>query len=195
MGARLARRDDLLAIRDVLVRAFADDPQLNFILQKTRESFEAFFEVSTNRLTFPHGLVYCDDQHRGAALWTPPGKFHVSWYSQLLNVPYWGRAIGWSRLPRILRATQPLTDAHPKEPHFYLMAIGVDAAHRGKGIAAELMGPVLAKCDAARTAAYLEASKPDLVPLYARFGFEVQREIQLGHDGPPMVTMLRRPRS
>lgn len=191
MTARLAREDDLPAVRSVLARAFIDDPQLKWVLAPGFAALEAFFEVTTNKLTFPFGEVLCDEHHRGAALWTPPGKFEIAWYQQLVNVPTWARAIGWLRLIPILRATSVLTDAHPKEPHYYLFAIGVDAQHRGKGLAAELIEPVLAKCDATGTAAYLEASTPELVPLYARFGFRAQREIRLGGDGPPVTTMFR----
>lgn len=194
--ARLARREDLTAVREVLVRAFLDDPQLNWILAPGRASFEAFFEVATERLTFPFGHVWCDDQHRAAALWAPPGKFDIAWYAQLRNLPTWGRAIGWSRLLKVMRATDALTAAHPKEPHFYLLAIGVDPDHRGKGLSAELINPVLAQCDATKTLAYLEASKPQLVPLYAKFGFRVQQEFPLGGPGGPIVTtMLRSPRA
>jgi hypothetical protein len=42
--------------------------------------------------------------------------------------------------------------------------------------------------------AYLEASKPDLVPYYSRFGFEVTGEIKLPDGGPPMFPMWRNPR-
>ncbi|MFT3711303.1 MAG: GNAT family N-acetyltransferase [Archangium sp.] len=193
MTARLARKEDLPAVRAVLARAFVDDPQLKFVLAPGFAALEAFFEVTTNKLTFPYGEVLCDDQMRGAALWTPPGKFQISWYQQLLNAPMWARAIGWLRLIPMLRATAPLDDAHPKEPHYYLFAIGVEREHRGKGLSAQLIEPVTAKCDATGTLAYLEASSPDLVPLYARFGFRAQREIRLGGDGPPVTTMLRTP--
>jgi GNAT superfamily N-acetyltransferase len=191
---RLARADELPALTKLLVRAFADDPPMNWILQSgaARErSFETFFQVAVERLTFPFGEVYCDDELRGVALWTPPGKWRLRWYEQLRDLPAWGRAIGWSRLAFIANATAALTAAHPHAPHHYLLAIGVDTAHRGKGLARALIEPVLARCDAEHLPAYLEASRPALVPVYERFGFKVQQEVRLGTDGPPMFPMWR----
>ena len=51
----------------------------------------------------------------------------------------------------------------------------------------------LNRCDAEYAPAYLESSKPDNVPYYLRFGFEVTGEITLP-DGPSLIPMWRRPR-
>lgn len=191
---RKARPEDLPALRQLLIRAFADDPPMNWILQggaARDRAFDAFFEVALERLTFPFGEVYCDDELRGCALWTPPNKWRLHWWQQLRDLPSWGRAIGWSRLAFMGRATAKLTSAHPEAPHYYLLALGVDEAHRGKGLASALVKPMLARCDAEGRPAYLEASKPELVPLYAHLGFTLTQEIHLGSDGPPMFLMWR----
>jgi hypothetical protein len=56
------------------------------------------------------------------------------------------------------------------------------------------MRHALGRCDRECALAYLEASKPDNVPFYQRFGFEVMGEIRVG-AAPPLTPMLRRPRS
>ena len=196
VSIRHARLEDLPALRQVVIRACDDDPPMNWILQggaAKERAFDAFFKVSLEHLTFPFGEVYCDDELHGAALWTPPGKWRLHWWQQVRDLPSWGRAMGWSRLAFIARATAKLTASHPEEPHYYLLAIGVDADQRGKGLASALVKPVLDRCDAEGMPAYLEASKPALVPLYQRFGFTLKHEIPIG-DGPPMFAMWRPPR-
>jgi hypothetical protein len=54
-------------------------------------------------------------------------------------------------------------------------------------------GPALELCDRDGVPAYLEASKEDNVPFYARHGFRVTREIKLPR-GPIMYAMWREPR-
>lgn len=55
-----------------------------------------------------------------------------------------------------------------------------------------LLDDVLARCDEGATAAYLEASRPESVPFYERFGFTVHHELHLP-DGPPVWGMWRAP--
>ena len=85
-----------------------------------------------------------------------------------------------------------MKENHPEEPHWYLMLIGTDPTVRGKGFGQE-MHSRLDRCDDEHAPAYLEASKPDLVPYYSRFGFGVTGEIKLP-DGPSMWPMWRQPR-
>jgi len=82
--------------------------------------------------------------------------------------------------------------SHPREAHWYLPQIGVDPNAQGKGIGAALMAYALARCDQEQSPAYLEASKPQNIPFYKRYGFEVIAEIQIG-SAPPVTPMLRRP--
>ncbi len=49
----------------------------------------------------------------------------------------------------------------------------------------------LDRCDEENAPAYLEASKPELVPYYSRFGFEVTAQIKLPNGGPTMWPMWR----
>jgi predicted GNAT family N-acyltransferase len=92
------------------------------------------------------------------------------------------------------RQTQALgkvmEEAHPEEPHWYLMVIGSDPTVRGAGFGRALMRSGLDRCDGERAPAYLEASKEELLPYYSRFGFEQIGVIQIP-DGPKMWPMWR----
>ena len=82
---RPARADELPAVTALLVRAFAEDPPLNWVLQggpAKERSFRAFFQLAVERLTFPFGGVYLDPDYRGAALWAPPGTWRLRWHQR-----------------------------------------------------------------------------------------------------------------
>ncbi len=77
--------------------------------------------------------------------------------------------------------------------HWYLPQIGVEPNAQGRGLGGELMRHALARCDQEQALAYLEASKPENIPFYQRYGFKVIGEIQIG-AAPVVTPMLRRPR-
>jgi predicted N-acetyltransferase YhbS len=65
---------------------------------------------------------------------------------------------------------------------------------RGKGYGQALMRSRLDRVDAEHAPAYLESSKPENVPYYQRFGFEVTGEIVIPDGGPTLWPMWRPPR-
>jgi predicted N-acetyltransferase YhbS len=74
------------------------------------------------------------------------------------------------------------------------MLVGTDPTVRGKGFGQLLMHSRLDRCDGEHAPACLEASKPELVPYYQRFGFDVTSEIKLPDGGPSLWPMWREPR-
>ena len=66
--------------------------------------------------------------------------------------------------------------SHPKMPHWYLPAIGVEPIMQSKGYGSVLMDHGVAVCDKQHTAAYLESTNPANISLYRRFGFEIVGE-------------------
>jgi GNAT superfamily N-acetyltransferase len=89
----------------------------------------------------------------------------------------WVLATAWARAARYGHA---LEGARPKEPHWYLKAIGVDPAWQGRGVAGLLLRSRLQRCDQDGQSAYLEVSKPEGVPLYEHYGF-----VRIGDLGMP----------
>jgi predicted N-acetyltransferase YhbS len=79
----------------------------------------------------------------------------------------------------------------PKERHWHLGPLAVDAHLQGMGIGSKLMRVFCAKMDAAGEDAYLETDKPINVRFYERFGFEVVTEQDV--IGVTNWFMLRRP--
>jgi len=71
---KIEQRDhaDVVAL---LVRAFDDDPLINFIVpqgERRAARMRAFMDMGLKRLTFPYGETYMTAAGDGAALWNPP---------------------------------------------------------------------------------------------------------------------------
>ena len=91
-----------------------------------------------------------------------------------------------------LKLLSVIEKKHPTEPHWYLPLLGIDPKWQGRGLGGALLKVKLAECDATLTPAYLETQKPENVPYYERFGFQVTEVIELPAT-PPIWLMWRDP--
>ncbi|WP_156687649.1 GNAT family N-acetyltransferase [Mycobacterium sp. Marseille-P9652] len=197
--ARPARESDIRELSRTMSRAFYDDPVMMWILPnppsrpaQLRRLFAAI--TRHHHLSGGGAEVACDGPGIGAAaLWDPPNRWQHSGREEFAMMPSMIRAFGL-RTRKALAVLELMKSVHPEEPHWYLAAIGSDPDVRGKGFGQVLMRSRLDRCDAEYCPAYLESSKPENVPYYERFGFEVTREIRLPEGGPTLWAMWRPPR-
>jgi ribosomal protein S18 acetylase RimI-like enzyme len=191
-------RRAVAADRDVvvkaLVRAFDDDPVANFLLRQDKaraRAFETGFDVAFRRLTLPLEEVWMSSAGEGAALWTPPkGWKNLRAWPNLFGL---ARAVGLARVPHVLAAVNRVQRPKPREPHWYLFALGVVPEAQGRGIGSALLRAVLARLDESGEPAYLEASTEDNARLYLRHGFRIVQEVKMAADGPVVRLMWRDP--
>jgi GNAT superfamily N-acetyltransferase len=188
---------DRLRIAETLARAFEDDPVMCWVFPEDSERLarlERAFALYLEKIWLPQEECYGTNRLFGAALWLPPGKWHLGPWEQLRLLPNMVAVTGRS-LPRLMTVLRMIEKRHPKEPpHYYLAVLGVEPEFQGRGFGSALMQPVLARCDRERVPAYLESSKPRNVVLYERHGFRVREELRLPKDGPPIWPMWREPR-
>ena len=171
--------------------AFAADPPLSFLLggEGREQQLRAYF-----RALIPlYGAPWISEGPAGAALWVPPGDWPLPATAQLAVLPALARVFAphWRRALGALRA---LERHHIPEPHWYLDYVGIEPAGHGRGAASALLEPVLARADADRAPAYLNASSARSRDLYLRHGFVVLSELRLPFGGPPLWRMRREPR-
>lgn len=193
---RLAGPDDVPAMAEALARAFADDPIFEFLVPGIEPAERArratpFFAIDT-KLRVRTASAWTTPERVGAALWAPPGKWRTSAADSLrLAWPILRGTRG--RALRSMSVLATIEKAHPRQPHWYLAVLGTDPEHRGKGIGEALMAPVLERCDEEGLPAFLESSKESNIPYYERFGFRVERELELGKGAPSVWPMWRDP--
>jgi ribosomal protein S18 acetylase RimI-like enzyme len=189
---RNATHADARPLSGTMARAFEDDPVMSWLYPGVPR-LESFFLNFELKLHLGHGSVYTTDGVDGGAIWAPPGKWRTSVSDVIRVAPALLRATG-TRLRRALGAMQAVESKHPKEPHWYLAALGTHPTKQGKGVGSALITPILERCDAEGVPAYLESSKEANIPFYRRHGFEVTGEIHLP-KGPTVWPMWRDPQS
>ena len=196
-GARTVRpatAADVKPLAAVMARAFYDDPPFMWMLPDPATRLERerrLFATLTRGEGLAHGgvdVALVGTEIAAAAIWRPPG--HSATEVQLRTLAGLVRAFG-RRMGAAVALTQALARSHPREPHWYLFAIGVDPARQGTGLASALLRSRLDQCDRAGLPAYLEASKATSVPLYQHFGFVPTGNPDLPAGAPPLTAMWR----
>lgn len=197
-SVRKVTESDRPRVIAALARAFYDDPNFGWLFRDGSRRLRQLadgFALFGRRIWFRHDHGYTTDSVAGAALWLPPGEWHLSPLAQLALIPAIARHMRPGELVRFMRATNQLERRHPGERHFYLPIIGVSPEWQGRGLGTALLRPVLDRCDRDEIPAYLEASTPRSRACYERSGFVVEDEVPLPGGGPPWWAMWRKPRA
>lgn len=193
-GIRKAEYSDVEGLVRTYVRAYDDDPVVNWIVRQDERRAHAmslFFRTCLLTFGLPHEEVYVTHDCTGGALWTPPGKSTISIIRQAPLLPRMIQVVRPWGIVRLLRTVDIFNRMHPEKEHFYLQFIGVDPGHQGRGIGGALLMPVMYYCDRHGYGMYLENSKEANLPFYRRHGFEVMRIIGIGAGSPPVWLMWR----
>ena len=169
----------------VHVAAFGDDPEIR--RRQFRKLVAAMFSVSD----LSHALVARreDGVVVGVCGMMPPGNCLPGLGQQLRMLPTL-LSLGPRAAGRVMRWVGAWRRHDPKERHWHLGPLAVDAHLQGEGVGSRMMQVFCARMDAAGEDAYLETDKPINVRFYERFGFEVVGEEDV--LGVPNWFMLRR---
>ena len=178
-------------VSEMLARAFMDDPLIGHFLpdeRRRQRNLSRVFKLLL-KMGLPYGACYTTSGFEAAAFWRPPSSWHVPFWQYVINGPEMLGIFGGGAL-RVMNAMDAIEKRHPKEPHWYLQAIGTDPAKQGKGYGSLVMRHQLVAADSARMPCYLESSKASNVPIYQSFGFQLTGEITLP-GGPTIFPMWR----
>ncbi len=190
-----AHRQEIAA---VLQRAFLDDPIYRFLMPDVRRRPELleWWMACQVRYGIRYGEIYTTiEPVLGAAIWLPPHRPLISVsgmaLSGFIQAPL---RLGPTGLRRTLAIDRLWGRLHAREPrrHWYLLAIGVEPAHQGKGIGSALIRPVLERADREGLPCYLETMTDADVRFYQKHGFDVVARGRLGGEAP-YWTMRRTP--
>lgn len=198
----LVERSGLIAATDTVAAAFMADPFFVYLIddKQHRQKWLIKFMNAALKMSLPdvYGMETPDGQYRGVLSVFRPGKyppsnrrtleFIVRIFKTLPSVARYSL--------RMLRGYKVLTQLehhHPTESHWYIQDIAVHPDMHGMGLGRQLMDWVVERADADGVPTFLETSNPINLGFYRRFGFEVDRTIEVGPGPPPVWTMWRAP--
>jgi len=171
------------ATADVLVRAFAADPGVLFVLPDiaARERHGSSLSRAMVRLVMRCGApLVVSRPVRGFALWFPPDAAAPTdrdiEESGLAGVPGEIGEEAWARLKALMDLLDVCHPCYAPDPHWYLAMLGVDPDWQRQGIGEALMRPVFDRAERDGLPCYLEAPTSENVRYYLRRGFAVVGE-------------------
>ncbi len=194
---RLIMERDVDAAANSLAKAFMNDPLQNYTFpdeQERKERSPAHFKAGVE-YGMKFGEVYITSQAEGAVVCLAPNKTEITSERAeeggLTRLP---ALMGEEQAGRFFSALEFIDPYHKRdvpEPHWYIMILGVDPVHHGKGLGKALLEPVMKKAEANRQPVYLETAQPTNVPFYQKLGFKVLRELVDPQSGLKMWTFLK----
>jgi len=195
-GRRTARN----GAADALAHAFSADPLFTHFFpdQDNRRALS----VHTFRFIVTHGLANGEvtvadaaGEIAGAAVWVPGENADRGIIDQ---ARHGALPMLWRQPPaavwRQMQGSGYMEKLHASlgaEPHFYLKVLGLQPQWRGRGLASQLLAPMLKRADEQRRACYLDTHNQDNVSLYRRYGFEVVHEGTMAESSVNHWVMIR----
>ncbi len=188
---------------EMLARAFHDDPPNVWLFpdeEMRRRALLGNFVIAA-RYGLQYGEVFTTpNTAEGVAIWLPPDdplpstiRMMRVGFLHFVSSPF---RFGFGPFSRFMAFMDRMEKLHKRDApgrHWYLMTLGVDPPHQGRGTGGALMQPVLERADCDRLPCYVETAKEINVSFYQKQGFEVVVEEDLPGGGPRFWTMKREP--
>ncbi|HEY0839005.1 MAG TPA: GNAT family N-acetyltransferase [Vulgatibacter sp.] len=185
-------------IASSMARAFASEPNFEFVLPDPARRAAVLpwiFGRSVAALAGRLGEAFTTEAGEGGAFWIAPGRKVGALdaiRAGMLEVPFRMGLGGASRFARLGARIDGMRLARVPQPHWYLMALGVDPSRQRLGVGGALLRPILDRADQTGVACYLETFAERNLAFYERHGFEVCAQDAVP-DGPRFWGMIRRP--
>jgi len=150
------------------IAAFGDDPDNR--QQRLARMFEIALPLILSKGTILG--VFDGGTLAGIAGMIAPGKCQPSFADRLWVMPRLVPALGGGTFARVGRWMGEWARRDPKQPHWHLGPVSVDAHLQGQGFGTLLMTEYCARLDRAKMPGYLETDRQWNVRFYEGFGFE-----------------------
>lgn len=190
------KKKDLPQCARVLARAFYDYPMYKYILgeQHSRENIE-----TTTRFFITYAFYYAkvfasSPEIEGVVSFVDYQDYKINLFRFFrcggLSLARLGPEVG----KRYADYDRFYTKVHKqiiKEPHKYIMFIGVDPDKQGQGFGSRLLRPILHLARDKGYPVYLETHSEQNVDIYRNFGFKLAATNPLPNSDVIMYSMLR----
>jgi ribosomal protein S18 acetylase RimI-like enzyme len=197
-SVRLIEPSELPQARDVLIRAFIDDPIVRYFMPNPHKAALLLHKLDTDvlrvALSQQNAFTLTDGLH-GVMVRVLPGDKALSLFDLLRPsaLPLIAQ-LGIFWIPRgllYLLLTERMQAKLVPEPHIYLFTLGVDPACQSAGRGNCLLACLTQTADEKRLPMYLETFSPRAVALYERHGFRIARTQMIPLGGPQCWFMRR----
>ena len=194
---RSATLDDADRIAQIAAAGFYDDPVMSWLFPDgdvRLDRLRILFGGLARDMLPDRGIVHLTGD-ACVALWRDPSFEHGrSAADRVQEAADEGPSpFATDEMERLGVLGATMTANHPHEPHWYLNVVSTVPANQGQGLGTAVLQPVLARCDADGSRAYLESTNPRNHTLYHRHGFVDAGEIRV-EGGPSLTAMWRDPR-
>ena len=192
---RPASISDRERILDVASASFVTEPAFAHFFADAYDAHARVFLGFLLDLRITGGLVWVEERDGvvvAVSMWDPPGGPRLD---DARQEALWRAAadqFGPQIEARLDAYDATVHDLAPEGDHYYLGVIASAPDARGRGHGAAVLQPGLDAADVAGLPTYLETGTEANVGFYARFGFGVSHELDLG-DGTTIWCLTRPP--
>jgi len=197
-AARRATPADAVVITETIALAFATDPAwgpaLALASGDTAHVIPFWRHFVDGALRFDLSTIIDGPEGEAAAvaLWIAPGEAEMSDDAVASLEALVRSALDPAGLAPMLELWDRFDNNHPTDPpHAYLNLLATHPAHRGRGIAQQMLAENLALFDAQGIPTYLESTNPANDHRYLRAGYERIGEFTTPQTGSPVALMWR----
>ena len=192
---RAASAHDRERILDVATAAFVTEPAFAHFFADAYEAHARTFLGFLLDIRISGGIAWVEEVDGvvvAVSMWDPPGGSRLDAAQQDALWRSAADQFGPAIEERLDAYDAAVHDLGPKTDHYYLGVIASDPAARGRGHGAAVLRPGLDAADAAGLPTFLETGTEGNVGFYARFGFDVSSDLDLG-DGTRIWCLTRPP--
>lgn len=170
-------------IVDILVKSFADNKSVNYIVKQDAKKSERLKRLMgySFDVCYLYGEIFLSEDKKGCALMLLPDKKKTSLRSIGLGARLVLSVIGLLNIKKALSRKSRINKIHPKTPFYYLWFIGVEPSKQNNGIGTKLLREVVHQGISQGRPIYLETSTEKNVPWYEKFGFATYSKLDFGY--------------
>lgn len=190
----------LQAVTQTLVNAFNGYPLYSWIIpdNEVREKkIPLFFKMMT-RYFLKYGKVYATSENCEGVMTIihsdsgPITTWRLLWCGGFKLMLKWGSKY-LKRLETVSEVQLDISEKNAPQQHLYLTFLAVAPPYQRKGLASQLLRPLLRYLDKDNLPCYLETFKAINVEIYKSFGFQLLGEYLIPNTTLIMYSLLRNP--
>lgn len=181
MNAEIVRLEDsqIDQAGSILARAFHNDPLMTYTIPDPAERDRLLPQLYTRMLRFgvlSGEVLTTAGAIEAAAVWLPPGAKWTREKVEASGLHELSAILGEDAIARFREVNGYEAQARERDmpaQSWYLLLLGVEPAHQGRGLGGEMLRPMLKRIRAEGCACYLETEQPRNVAFYLKHGFEL----------------------